>query len=158
MSHTPRPTRATGHCTPPACGCPPVFLADLPEDIASDIWMDSQASSSFALKVNLVNITAYCDSSMIAYELAHIMEGNGNEIKQLVMIVHFLAILYFPLIRIDEETLIAQVMKSICDLYRIETKTLRLHRSMEHGADFELRLSFFQTMLTFMYGESLAEQ
>lgn len=34
-------------------------------------------------------------------KLAHIMEGNGNEIKQLVMIVHFLAILYFPLIRID---------------------------------------------------------
>lgn len=95
---------------------------------------------------------------MIAYELAHIMEGNGNEIKQLVMIVHFLATLYFPLIRIDEETLIAQVMKPICDLYRIERKTLRLHRSMEHGADFELRLSFFQTMLTFMYGESLAEQ
>lgn len=46
---------------------PPVLLADLPEDIASDIWMDSQASSSFALKVNLVNITAR--QEWVAYEV-----------------------------------------------------------------------------------------
>lgn len=72
-------------------------------------------------------IGGYSGSSVITYELAHILESNGDEIKQLVMIDHFPTLFYSPLFQIDEETvrsgrpshkLVSQVAALICDLYR----------------------------------------
>lgn len=50
------------------------------------------------------HIGGFSSSSLITYELAHIMESNGDEIKQLILIDHFPTLFYSPLFQMDEET------------------------------------------------------
>lgn len=87
-------------------------------------------------------IGGYSGSSMITYELAHMLESNGDEIKQLVMIDHFPTLFYSSLFPIDEETvqrgtpshkLVAQVVTSICDLYRRDKNPARRKIADELG-------------------------
>lgn len=87
-------------------------------------------------------IGGYSGSSMITYELAHMLESNGDEIKQLVMIDHFPTLFYSSLFPIDEETvqsgtpshkLVAQVVASICDLYRRDKNPARRKIADELG-------------------------
>ena len=76
----------------------------------------------------------YSGTCMIAYELAHLLESNGDKLVQFIMIDYFPALFYSPLFPIDEETvqlgtpsqhLVEHVVASICNLYRRDKSSAR---------------------------------
>lgn len=88
-------------------------------------------------------IGGYSGSSMITYELVHILESNGDDVQQLAMIDHFPTLFYSSIFQIDEETvqrgspsqkLVALVITSICDLYRRDKNPARRRIADELGA------------------------
>lgn len=95
-------------------------------------------------------IGGFSSSSLITYELVHIMESSGDEIKQLILIDHFPTLFYSPLFQIDEETvqsgkpskeLVSQAAALARDLYSgSKDPTLRkvvdeLTEILREGAD-----------------------
>lgn len=92
----------------------------------------------------------FSSSSLITYELVHIMESSGDKIKQLILIDHFPTLFYSPLFQIDEETvqsgkpskeLVSQAAALARDLYSgSKDPTLRkvadeLTEILREGAD-----------------------
>lgn len=107
---------------------------DVPTHSVSDMAMFYYKVIKKARPNGPYRLSGFSGTSMVTYEVAHLFESNGDDLRQLILLDHFPSLFHSPVFRVDDETvqrgtpsraLIAQVMDSICALYRLERSPAR---------------------------------